>query len=267
MRAGSDDSRLPWKLRAKEEMIEFIEKHSAKRSLAQPVIIAGRSYVPEQPNIAAASAERHYEDLVKLNQRLDNLYPYVGLHEREFGTGTMSVKELKTKCAHFCKHRDVVKVLQVEEELLRCKPEVLAMSIDNLHELLLKQPHPSEQLILDWLKMVCHINILYSTRCTHKVKLCSPLIMQILEHSTARLKWKTKRDNEYLYMDLSVPRYYVHIPRPAEILTMHVDDLDNNAWLLFDHHCLPLPTQNQMRRLPEDQVNSWLVPSVVSFAH
>jgi hypothetical protein len=167
MQAGSDDSKLPWKLRAKADMMKFIAKHLAKRPPAQPVIIAGKSYVPEQPDAIAECTERHYERLVKLNERLGNLYPYIGLHERELESGTMSVKDLKTKCTHFCKHRDVVKVPQVEEELLRCKPEVLAMSIDNLHELLLKQPHPSEQLILDWLKMVCHryisMSLLFST--------------------------------------------------------------------------------------------------------
>jgi hypothetical protein len=66
-------------------------------------------------------------------------------------------------------------------------------------------------------------------------------------------------------MDLAVPRYYVRIPRPAEILTMPLDDLDKTTWLLFDYHCLSLPTQNQLRRLPEDQVRSLLVPSVMLF--
>jgi hypothetical protein len=31
---------------------------------------------------------------------------------------------------------------------------VLVLSLDNLHELLIKQPHPTDYLILEWLNMV-----------------------------------------------------------------------------------------------------------------
>jgi len=141
-----------WKVLAKAELLQFLKRKL--RGKSDPIVINGFTIFPEHLPDAAANLEKVHRLLMEKNESLSNLHPYAGVHEREYDSGTMSSADTKKLCTFFCKHRDLAKVPQVEEELLRCTPEVLVLSLDNLHELLIKQPHPTDYLILEWLNMV-----------------------------------------------------------------------------------------------------------------
>ena len=70
----------------------------------------------------------------------------------------------------------------------------------------------------------------------------------------AKARWKTKRNRVYLCSALAIPRFYVRVPHHESILSMEAEDLEATVWLMIDYHCLALPIQNQLRKLPETQV-------------
>ena len=84
---------------------------------------------------------------------------------------------------------------QVEDALLRCTPDVMAMALDHLHEMLVKEPHPHNETVAEvW---------------------CP----QVITHSKLKLNWKKRREK---FFKSSHDRYYVRIPLVEEIKVVQI---------------------------------------------
>ena len=101
----------------------------------------------------------------------------------------MSKESLMKQVQFFSKHRAHI-VQQVEDALLRCTPDVMAMSLDHLHEMLVREPHP------------------------HNLTVAEVWCPQVIAHSKLKLNWKKRREK---FFKTSHGRHYVRIPLIDEI--------------------------------------------------
>ena len=135
---------------------------------------------------------KHFEsNLAKKHKMFEThrLHCWVGEKELQWENKTLSKEGLIKQVQFFSKHRAHI-LQEVEDKILRCSLDVMAMTLDHLHEMLVREPHPLNQTVAEvW---------------------CP----QAIAHSKVKLSWKERRETFY---KMSQGRYYVRIPLVSEI--------------------------------------------------